>query len=302
VHLHVLGSAAGGGVPQWNCGCSNCTAAREKRLPQRTQASLAASTDGQTWVLFNATTDLRRQIESDASLAPRGMRGSPICAVILTDANVDHAAGLLDLRQAGPLSVYSTEAVRSTLVDCNAMFAPFARPPRTWGTVDERGIEVAGLRIARIAVDGLLPAYAGGQRVDGAVSAFTIEDRSGARALYAPVFLEVNSALASAANDAGVALFDGSFWSDGELAEHGLGSRTAREMGHAPIDGPGGSLAKLRGAACARKYYTHINNSNPVLDPSSAEAATLGAAGMFLAEDGARIIIENSGLRVSAGA
>jgi pyrroloquinoline quinone biosynthesis protein B len=302
VHLHVLGSAAGGGVPQWNCGCSNCTAAREKRLPQRTQASLAASADGKTWVLFNATTDLRRQIESDPSLAPRGMRASPICAAILTDANVDHSAGLLDLRQAGPFSVYSTETVRDTLVGRNAMFAPFAHPPRTWETVDERGVDVAGMRIARIAVDGLLPGYAGGQRVDGAVSAFSIEDRSGGRAVYAPVFLEVNSGLIAAANAAEVAMFDGSFWSDDELAETGLGSRTAREMGHAPIDGPGGSLKELRGAACARKYYTHINNSNPALDPSSPEAATLRAAGILLAEDGARIIIEGSGIRVSAGA
>src|SRR5437660_437678 len=135
MQLHVLGSAAGGGVPQWNCGCSNCTAAREMRLPRRTQASLAASADGQTWVLFNATTDVRAQIERDAALVPRSRRDSPIVAIVLTDANIDHAAGLLDFRQVGPLAIYSTELVRRTLC-AQLMFEPFSRPPRTWNSID----------------------------------------------------------------------------------------------------------------------------------------------------------------------
>ncbi len=301
MQLLVLGSAAGGGVPQWNCGCSNCAAAREMRLPHRTQASLAASADGRSWVLFNATTDVRRQIESHRALAPRGLRDTPIHAVFLTDANIDHCAGLLDFRQAGPLHVYSTSVVRDTLC-ANAMFAPFSTAPRTWEAVDGRGVTVAGLRITAIRVPGLMPAYSGGQPVEGAAAAFSIEDASGAKCVYAPVFLEVSEELARAADGADAAFFDGSFWTDDELGTLGLGTRTAREMGHAPIDGPGGSLAALRASTCARKFYTHVNNSNPLLDPSSAASAQLRAAGISLAQDGTDLTLDSRARTVSAGA
>lgn len=301
MQLHVLGSAAGGGVPQWNCGCSNCAAAREMRLPHRTQASLAASADGKSWVLFNATTDVRRQIETDRALAPRALRDSPILAVFLTDANIDHSAGLLDFRQAGPLRVFSTGVVRETLC-ASAMFAPFSTEPRTWEAIDGREAAVAGLRIAPIRVPGLLPAYAGGQSVEGAATAFSIEDASGVKCVYAPVFSDVSDALARAADDADAAFFDGSFWSDDELIARGLGTRTAREMGHAPIDGPDGSLAAVRTSRCARKFYTHVNNSNPLLDPSSTAFAQLRAAGISLAEDGTELTLEPRVRRMSAGA
>jgi len=301
MQLHVLGSAAGGGVPQWNCGCSNCAAAREKRLPHRTQASLAASADGRSWVLFNATTDVRRQIEDDLALAPLGLRDSPIRAVFLTDANVDHCAGLLDFRQAGPLLVFSTGVVRDTLCK-DAMFAPFSRAPRTWEAVDDRDVTVAGLRISPIRVPGLMPAFAGGRRIDNAVTAFAIEDGSGAKCVYAPIFLEVNEDLARAAGDADAAFFDGSFWSDDELKTQGLGVRTAREMGHAPIAGQGGSLEALRALKCARKYYTHVNNSNPALDPASGAAADLRDAGIAIAQDGAVLTLGSRARQVSSGA
>src|SRR5437879_10100494 len=149
------------------------------RLPRRTQASLAASADGQTSVLFNATTDVRAQIERDAALVPRARRDSPIVAIVLTDANIDHAAGLLDFRQAGPLAIYSTDLVRRTLC-AQLMFEPFARPPRTWNSIDGE-FRVAGLRVSPIRVPGLLPAYAGGMAAEGAATAFAIEDESGAR-------------------------------------------------------------------------------------------------------------------------
>jgi pyrroloquinoline quinone biosynthesis protein B len=301
MQLHVLGSAAGGGVPQWNCGCSNCAAAREMRLPHRTQASLAASADGRSWVLFNATTDVRRQIESDRALAPRGLRDSPIRAIFLTDANIDHCAGLLDFRQAGPLQVYSTDVVRETLC-ANAMYKPFSSAPRMWETVDGRDVTVSGLRIRAIRVSGLMPAFSGGRPVEGAAVAFSIEDETGAKCVYAPVFLDVGEELARAADDADAAFFDGSFWTDDELGTLGLGTRTAREMGHAPIDGPGGSLAAVRASGCARKFYTHVNNSNPLLDPSSAASERLRAAGIELAQDGAELTLDPRARRVSAGA
>jgi pyrroloquinoline quinone biosynthesis protein B len=301
MQVHVLGSAAGGGVPQWNCACSNCAAARDNRLPHRTQASIAASADGETWVLFNASTDVRAQIERDSALTPRGVRRSPIAAVVLTDANIDHAAGLLDFRQAGSLNVYSSGAVRATLLD-NPMFEPFSRSPRAWETTDGVETAIAGLRVTPVAVPGSLPAYAGGARVDGAMTAYSIEDGKGARVLYAPVFAEVCVELARAARDADAVFLDGSFWTDDELISAGLGTRTAREMGHAPIAGDGGSLSIFAGVRTQHKYYTHINNSNPALDPASAQAATLRAAGVRIAEDGAVFRLHPSQAKANADA
>jgi len=301
MQLHVLGSAAGGGVPQWNCGCSNCTAAREQRLPSRTQASLAASADGRSWVLFNATTDIRRQIERDPALVARGARESPICGVFLTDANIDHCAGLLEFRQAGSFAVHSTAVVRDTLC-ANAMFAPFAAPPRTWTLVDDGAVEIAGLRVSAVPVDGQLPSFAGSGRTDGAAVAYAIEDGAGVKAVYAPILLEIGAPLRQAADRADAAFFDGSFWSDDELIALGLGTRTARQMGHAPIAGAGGSLDTVRALACPRTFYTHANNSNPILDPSTQAAAELRAAGIALVEDGAVLTLEARVRRVNAGA
>lgn len=301
MQLHVLGSAAGGGVPQWNCACSNCTAARHERLPQRTQASIAASADGRTWVLFNATTDVRAQIERDPALAPRALRQSPIGAIFLTDANVDHTAGLLDFRQAGALRVYSTGVVRETL-GANPMFRPFMLPPRSWDALATDEVVFAGLRIRAVPVPGLLPDYAGGARVDGAAAAFTIQDETGACVLYAPVFLETDARLEAEANRSDAVFFDGSFWTDDELITLALGSRTAREMGHAPIEGPGGSFDCLLRAGCPHKFYTHVNNSNPILDPSSAQALRLRGAGIQVAQDGSVFTILPSSRGVNLGA
>lgn len=288
MQLHVLGSAAGGGVPQWNCACGNCTAARAHRLPQRTQASLAATADGKSWVLFNVTTDIRSQLAADTALAPRTGRDTPIDAVFLTDANVDHCAGLLDFRQAAELHTYSTHSVRDTLLR-NEIFAPFARAPRVWHVAGGEPVDVHGLRVTAIAVSGSLPSYAGGASVRGAASAFLIEDELGASVLYAPIFAAVDAALVAAASRCDVAFLDGSFWDDDELIALGLGSRTAAMMGHVPVGGPSGSLEALRSCPCARRIYTHVNNTNPMLDPSSAAAKQIEAADFEIAVDGSAI-------------
>lgn len=293
MQLHVLGSAAGGGVPQWNCGCGNCTAAREHRLPQRTQASLAASADGKAWVLFNVTTDIRSQLAADPVLVPKSQRDALFEAVFLTDANVDHCAGLLDFRQAGELHVYSTKTVRDTLLR-NEIFAPFASSPRTWHVVSDEPTDVAGLRITAIPVGGLLPSYAGGAAVRGAATAFLIDDERvdgerGARVLYAPIFADVDGSLSDAAARCDAAFFDGSFWSDDELIKLGLGTRTAAMMGHQPVGGRSGSLESLRACPCPRRFFTHMNNTNPMLDPASDAAKQVADAGFELATDGAAI-------------
>ena len=297
MQLHVLGSAAGGGVPQWNCGCANCTAARAHRLPTRTQASLAATADATAWVLFNVTTDLRAQVARDAALAPPSGRATPIGAVFLTDANVDHCAGLLDLRQAGGLDVYSTRAVHDTLLR-NEIFAPFARSPRSWTIVGTTPVDACGLRVSAVPVEGLLPSYAGGAAATGAACAYLIEDGGGAKALYAPIFSSLDAALLAAAADADIAFFDGSFWTDDEMVTLGLGRRTSSQMGHLPVGGPGGSLELLRTCRCPRRFYTHVNNTNPMLDPSTEQARLVVEAGIEIAHDGASFAVE----RVAGGA
>jgi|SRR5579864_628385 len=301
MRVHVLGSAAGGGVPQWNCRCANCEAARRGRAPCRTQDAVAISADGHAWVLFNASTDIRHQIARDPALAPRALRASPIAAVFLTDANIDHAAGLLDFRQSTGLRVYSTARVRAVLV-ANPAFAPFARSPHAWEPVDDAAMNVAGLSITPVEVAGLEPAFAGGAPAPGAATAYAIEDESGARVTYAPVFLEVGPDLSRAVERADVALLDGSFWTDDELIRLGLGRRTAREMGHAPISGPGGSLAAFADRAGARRIYTHVNNSNPVLDPASPATVQVRSAGFAIAEDAAEFVLDGTRRGSRAGA
>jgi pyrroloquinoline quinone biosynthesis protein B len=209
-----------------------------------------------------------------------------LAAVFLTDANVDHCAGLLEFRQAGSWRVFSTKTVRDALVRC-PVFRPFAAPPRSWETIDAGTVSIAGLRINTIHVDGLLPSFAGSTRTDGSTAAFAVEDGSGVRLVYAPTYLEASADLISAVDGATAAFLDGSFWTDDEMISLGLGTRTARDMGHAPVSGPGGSLESLRGARCASKYFTHINNSNPMLDPSSRAAARVAEEGFTIAEEGA---------------
>ena len=290
MQIHVLGSAAGGGVPQWNCDCVNCRGARDGRLPIRAQDSLAVTGDRTSWVLLNASTDLRAQVAREVALRPSAGRRSPIAAVVLTDANIDHAAGLLDLRQAGSLRVISTPIVRDVLT-ANPMFAPFARAPRTWETPGDHWCDVPGMRVRLIDVPGLLPSFAGGIKAHGAASAVVIEDADGARLVYAPVFSDATEALIEAARTAGAAYFDGTFWTDDEMTALGMSSRSARDMGHAPLDGDQGSLDRLASAGCPRAYLTHVNSTNPLLDPSSAAAARASAAGFAVARDGDRLTV-----------
>lgn len=292
--VRVLGSAAGGGVPQWNCRCAHCDAAREGRAPRRMQDSIAVSARAGSWVLLNVTTDIARQIDASPSLNPLALRQSPISAVLLTDANLDHSAGLLDLRQAAALRIYSTASVRATLTGGNAAFAPFAQAPRRWDCVDEdRRYEVldaadraTGLFARAIDASGLTPSYAGARRERGAAVCFVLDDGRGAFLAYAPVFGEVTEEMERALRGASAVFLDGSFWSDDELPAAGLGARTARAMGHMPIAGDEGSLVLATRLPCERRIYTHVNNSNPILDPRSPAALALRAEGIEIAEDG----------------
>ncbi|MBV8530192.1 MAG: pyrroloquinoline quinone biosynthesis protein PqqB [Candidatus Eremiobacteraeota bacterium] len=294
--VRVLGSAAGGGVPQWNCGCANCRAARAGVQPRRTQSSVAISADGLRWLLLNCSPDVATQIESFSPLHPRRERDTPIAGMLITDANVDHLGGLATLRQHGDagFSLRSSGVVRAIAI-AQPAFAPFAAAPHRWleAPLDEPcepdgADDLVGnqLTVRCFPVPGTTPGYDGRRRVRGAVVAYEISQVSnGRRLLFAPVFAELDDALTQAIASAHLAILDGTFYSDDEMVVQGLAAKRARSLGHQPVGGVDGTLSQLGGAA-ARTVFSHINNSNPLLDPGSAASACVRRSGAAVARDG----------------
>jgi len=284
IRIHILGSAAGGGLPQWNCACANCVAARAGKIAPQTQSSIAVSSDSkdfQPWFLINASPDLARQIESMPRLQPHrpgaaGLRNTPIAGVLLTNPDIDHALGLLLLRQQemSPV-VYAADETRTALEWIDSVLAKFS------------GIEWRRTR-------------AEFQSLSDSIGFRTIElprsvafqfrdDRFGATALLAPSVGELTHELRDAVHTSDVILFDGTFWSDDELAAVRPSARSAREMNHLPIRD--GSLDFLRQSPARRKIYTHINNTNPILMPGTRERAQVEQAGIEVARDGLEIVL-----------
>jgi pyrroloquinoline quinone biosynthesis protein B len=294
VRVHVLGSAAGGGFPQWNCNCVNCAGLRSGsiRAKARTQCSVAISADGSRWTLLNASPDLRGQIFSFPDLLPNSrVRGSAIDAVLLSDAELDHITGLLSLREAQPIRLYCTARVFDWVFASNPIFAALNQPERfRCISVQNRKIETAGcgLGFEAIFVSGKVPTYVKTPPIncEGAAVAWKfIDSGAGSSLLYVPAIKEVDDRFIAAAVECDCLMFDGSFWSENEMELCGAGTRTASAMGHLPISGAGGSLARL-GDLRIRKIYTHINNTNPILDETSAERRAVEKAGWEVAEDG----------------
>jgi pyrroloquinoline quinone biosynthesis protein B len=295
VIVRILGSAAGGGVPQWNCSCANCTAARAGRQPQRTQSTVALSVDGARWLLLNCSPDIAAQIEAFAPLQPRELRSTPIDGMLFTDANVDHLGGLATLRQAGNHRfVLRSSAVTRAIATSQEAFAPFAAEPHRWVEVafgepcapaDDFDLVGNAFDVRALAVSGTTPGYDGRRRVPGAVVAYEVRHRDRAALLFAPVFSSIDDALRAAIERAGVAILDGTFYTDDELVSARLLNKTARELGHQPVGGPAGTLERLRGVT-ARIVFTHLNNSNPMLDPDSGAADAVRALGAEIAYDG----------------
>ncbi len=300
--VRVLGSAAGGGVPQWNCACANCTAARSGRAPRRTQSSVAVSADGARWLLLNCSPDMAAQIEAFAPLQPRALRGTPIAGMLLTDANVDHIGGLATLRQAGDHRfVVRSSAVVAAIATAQPAFAPFATGPHRWISVapgeactpaGDDDVVGRDLLVRAIAVPGTTPGYDGRRGVSGAVLAYELSVPGGPVLLFAPVFMAIDATLEAALARADVAFLDGSFYSDDELLAEGLMHKRARSLSHQPVGGPDGTLAHLAAMPVRPKriLFTHLNNSNPMLDPSSDAAAAVAAAGAEIAFDGMEIV------------
>ncbi|HEY6419998.1 MAG TPA: pyrroloquinoline quinone biosynthesis protein PqqB [Candidatus Binataceae bacterium] len=294
MRVHILGSAAGGGFPQWNCNCFNCSGLRtgSLRAKARTQCSVAVSADGSRWSLLNASPDLRTQIFSFPELLPKSRaRGSAIDAVLLSDAELDHIAGLLSLREAQPVRLYCTALVFDWVFASNPVFGALLQPERFRSMkVEDRKAETigCGLGFEALFVNGKVPTYVKSPpaNYDGAAVAYKVVDiRAGSSILYVPAIKQINDQFVATAAGCDCLLFDGSFWSENEMELRGVGTRTASAMGHIPISGPGGSLARLSHLPI-KKIYTHVNNTNPILDETSSERREVEEAGWRVAEDG----------------
>lgn len=295
----ILGSAAGGGVPQWNCRCRVCQLAwsGDPRVSARTQSSIAVSADGHAWLLVNASPDIRQQISQTPALHPRsGSRHSPIASVLLTNGDVDHVAGLLTLRESQPYRLFATATTRDS-VDDNRIFS-VANPefvPRVQIAMDEAFEPVPGLRVTMFAVPGKVPLWLEDEAmVIGDATETTVgldivaDDR---RLLYIPGCAEVTDAVKRRVAGADALLFDGTLWTDREMIEAGLGTKTARRMGHVPMSGRDGSIEQLSDVPVARRVYVHINNTNPVLISDTAERASAEASGWEIGRDGMEIAL-----------
>jgi len=243
-------------------------------------------------MLVNCSPDIAQQIEAYAPLQPRQTRGTPITGMLFTDANIDHLGGLAVLRQAGPhaFQIHSSSVVRSIAAQQPA-FAPFLAQPHTWNAISmDEAFLWNGLSLRAFSVPGTTPGYDGRRTVEGAVVAYEAEDKSGDSVLFAPVFSALNERLEAAILRANVAFLDGSFFSDDEMPDEHLSEKTARHLGHQPVDGPGGTLEYVRiNHRAKRIIFTHLNNSNPMLDPGSNAAEKIREAGAEIAYDGFEI-------------
>jgi len=302
VIFRVLGAGAGGGLPQWNCGCPNCTAVRagDPRVRPRTQDSLAFSSHGDRWHLINASPDILRQIEANPPLWPRHARHSPIASIVLSNGDLDHVLGLFSLRESWPLVVYATGAVRRGLHDRNAMVRTLERfeGQVTFRELElDRDVEIEpGLTITARAARGKLPVHLEklcSPSPEDNVSIWVRQEGMGASAATktAVYFGATSSAdgLREALGGVGCLFFDGTFWSSDELVALGLSRARAEDMAHLPIGGATGSLAALDGMSLGRKIYTHINNSNPIVVEGSAEEQAVRASGWEIAYDGMEV-------------
>jgi pyrroloquinoline quinone biosynthesis protein B len=299
--VRVLGSAAGGGFPQWNCGCPNCRGIRTGAIrgTARTQESVVVSADGDDWFLVNASPEIRAQIESFPPIHPRQPRHSPIQGVFLTNGDLDHCLGLLSLRESHPLVVYATEPVYRGFSEDNVLFRTLQRFPEqvTWrplkaGREDEvvgAGGQPSGLLVQPVPVPAKPPIHLEGRHAPDPEEGIGLRFREAATGRVLAYFSGVAAltpAVRQALGDADAVFLDGTFWSSDELITLGVGEKRAEQMAHLPVGGPDGSLATLQDLRATRRVYIHLNNTNPLLRDDSPERAAVNAAGWEVAWDG----------------
>jgi pyrroloquinoline quinone biosynthesis protein B len=305
MRVKVLGSAAGGGFPQWNCGCPNCWRLRrgELKVQARTQAQIAVSSRPSSWILLNASPDLRQQILKDPEFAPaEGGRGTPISAIILTSADSDCVMGLLHLREFQPLRIFATAAVRRIVTEENSLFRTLERssPPVQWidltfdqpvAVFQETMPEEKGnVYCQAVPLGGAFPDYASETlrrelRQEEAVIGVELA-QDGKKMFYAPGLPGHGAEWSRRAKACDLALLDGTFWTDEELVSVRGGGKTARQMGHLPLSGANGLLEQMGNGSRARRVLIHMNNTNPVLDEESSANRAVRDAGWEVAYDG----------------
>ena len=291
MRVRVLGSAAGGGFPQWNCRCETCEAARAgERARPRTQSSLAIRGDDGPWFLVNASPDLREQLESLGAEGAGGVRAAPVAGVLLTDAEIDHTAGLLLLREAAaPMPIWGAAGVERALTEGYPVLPMLERYCGVeWRTLEpERQQPLAGssLVVEPFAAGGDAPRYFDGE-LEASGFVFTDGDRT---LTYVPGLARLDGGVLARLAASDLVLVDGTFWHDDDLARQGISDRTARDMGHTPLAGPGGTLEVLAALERPRKVLVHINNTNPILLEDSAERAEVVRAGVEVAYDGLEV-------------
>ena len=303
MRLRVLGSAAGGGLPQWNCACSNCAEARAGtgRVRPRTQDALALEAAPGVWFLINASPDVHRQIQAHPELAPRAGRATPIHGVVLTNGDLDHTLGLFSLRENTPLALYATESVRRGLVEGNTIFRTLERFPgqSAWKRLVLNAPtellgpdgQPTGVTVTAVPLPGKVPKHLEGlapPSPEDNVGLWIRDTRTGKLAVLATAAGAAGDYVARM-DGADACFFDGTFWTSDELPRLGLGTARAEDMAHLPISGERGSLALLAGVRAGRKVFTHINNTNPMLVEGSPERRAVEAAGWEVAADGLEI-------------
>ena len=305
MYVRVLGSAAGGGYPQWNCNHPNSRRARsaDKGATARTQSSIAISEDRDNWCLFNASPDLRQQINENSILHPKdSLRHSPIKAVLLTNADVDHVAGLLNLRESQPLNLYGTDRVLSVLASnsiFNVLNPKFVN--RLGLKLDSKldlldyGGEKLGITVVPFAVPGKVALWMEDEKsgnnfgtVDEDTIALEVKSQSG-RFFYIPACAQMTDALGERISGADLVFFDGTLWVDDEMIREKVGVKTGQRMGHISVSGQNGALSAFADLNVKRKIFIHINTTNPILADDSPERAAVLDAGWEVSYDGMAI-------------
>ncbi|WP_417501554.1 pyrroloquinoline quinone biosynthesis protein PqqB [Marinobacter sp.] len=303
MYVHVLGSAAGGGFPQWNCNCANCHGFRKGTLnaTARTQSSIAVSEDGERWILFNASPDIRAQLGSwDASQPARTLRDTGINAIVLIDSQVDHTTGLLTLREGLPLDVWCTAQVKGDLSTGFPLFPMLEHwnGGMNWREVPANESSVftipcaPSLNLTAIPLLSNAPPYSprrGIPHPGDNIGIFIEDTRTGQRMLYAPGLGRMDSRILSWMRKADLLMVDGTVWHDDEMIRQAVGTKTGQDMGHLAQSGPGGMIEVLDTMPAKRKILIHINNTNPILDEDSPERAELTSHGIEVAWDGMEI-------------
>lgn len=290
----ILGAAAGGGLPQWNCGCTNCELARSGEIPSQSQSSVACSVNGSEWAILNASPDIRDQMARAASLHPTDLRVSPLKSVLLTNGDIDHVAGLLTLREQQPFILFATKDIQNVLA-ANPIFAAL-KPDLVIRRTIALGVPfqlVTGLTATLFSVPGKVPLYLEGEVVqtdlEGEQTVGVHLQGAGRDVYYIPGCAAFKPDLKARLEGADMVMFDGTLWRDDEMVTTGLSQKTGQRMGHMSMSGPEGSIAAFDGMDIRRKVFVHMNNTNPVLRPTSAEKAKAEAAGWTIAQDGMEI-------------